>query len=71
MCEFFKCKYILFVDDLEIYCSIYNIHDHKFLLLYIGSVQDQCFESGMIFDVCKTAVVSSMCKPVSINVNYK
>jgi hypothetical protein len=69
MCEFFKCKYILFVDDLEIYYSIYNIHDHTFLLLCIGSVQDQCFESGMIFDVGKTAIMSFMCKPVSVNVN--
>jgi hypothetical protein len=62
-------KHFLFSDDLKI-CRINNV-DCKVSQFDIDSVQNWCFENGMILNVGKTTAVSFTCKTVSIHFNYK
>jgi hypothetical protein len=66
----FNSKYLLFVNDLKIHCSINNVHDCKLLQSDIDSVQNWCFENGMVLNVGKTTIISFKHKTVSINFNY-
>jgi hypothetical protein len=57
-------KYLLFADDLKIYCNINNVHDCKLLQSDINSVQKWCFQKGMTLTVGKTTIISFTRKTV-------
>jgi hypothetical protein len=59
-------KYFLFVNDLKMHCSIYSVHDCKFLQYDIDSVQNWCFENGMI-----NQFYTRIHKTISIKFSYK
>jgi hypothetical protein len=61
----------MFSDDLKIYRFINNVQGSKRLQSDINSVQNRCFENGMILNVGKTAILYSTRKNVSIKFNYK
>jgi hypothetical protein len=44
----FSSKYLLFVDDLKTYCNINSVHDCELLQSDIDSLQNWCFENGML-----------------------
>jgi hypothetical protein len=50
---------------------VYIVHGCTRLLSDIDSVQNRCFENGMILDIGKTTIMSFMHKTISINFNYK
>jgi hypothetical protein len=61
----------LFPDDLQIYCSINNVHDCKLLQSDIDSVRNWCFENGMIPNVGKTTFFFPLCIKLNINFKYR
>jgi hypothetical protein len=56
------CDYILnylhlmFEDDLKMYHNSNNVHDRALLQSDIGSVQNWCFENGIILNVSKVTL---------------
>jgi hypothetical protein len=49
-------KYLLFADDVKISLSINNVHDCQLLQSGIDSMQNWCFENGVIRSVGKTTI---------------
>jgi hypothetical protein len=70
ICDYISnSKYLLFADDLKIYCNINHVHDYQLLHPDNNYVQNWCFENGMTLNVGKYCSFTR--KTVGFNFNYK